>query len=76
MPDSIDYGIPAEIVLKFSVFVIGQRKRRLILRCSLSVERKGSVENKKPRKILILRGFSDFFGLHRNNCWCPGEAPK
>jgi hypothetical protein len=32
--------------------------------------------NKKPRKTLTLRGFSDYFGLHRNICWCPGEAPE
>ncbi len=23
---------------------------------------------------MILRGFSDFTGLRRNNRWCPGEA--
>jgi hypothetical protein len=38
-----------------------------------SAECTGSVGNKKPRKTLILRGFSDYFGLRRNNCWCPGE---
>lgn len=32
-----------------------------------SAHRNGSVENKKPRKTLILRGFSNHFGLRRNN---------
>ena len=30
--------------------------------------------NKKPRKTVVLRGFSIYFanyiGLRRNNCWC------
>ncbi|MGF6843023.1 hypothetical protein QF001_006918 [Paraburkholderia youngii] len=29
-----------------------------------------AVNNKKPRKTLILRGFSNYFGLRRNNLWC------
>ncbi len=29
--------------------------------------------NKKPRKILILRGFSNYIGFRRKIFWCPGE---
>ena len=34
----------------------------------MSVERNGSIDNKKPRKTLTLRGFSNYCGLRRNNC--------
>lgn len=38
----------------------------------LSTNRNRSLGNKKPRKTLILRGFSEFIGSRRNSLWCPG----
>lgn len=39
-----------------------KRKNR---RCQRT--QKGTIDDKKPRKTLILRGFSNYFGLRRNN---------